>query len=367
MKRILVIEDEQPVRANIADLLDAEGYEVITATDGVDGLQKTWDLQPDLVLCDIRMPRLDGFGVLATLSRNEQTSSIPFIFLTARVERHDQRKGMELGADDYITKPFSRIELLNAVEKRLKKRETLMALTQQQVNELRSRVSDTLPYQLVAPISVILGYSEYLMKQNELLQTGQIQEISRDIHRSAQRLLHFIQNDRSYHELDLLMADPKQMEQIRQAVLVYPKAAAQEIAVIKADEYQRSNDLVTRMEDWWIQISETHFQRIIEELVDNAFKFSLENSPVCLEGIADLEHKCYHIRVVNQGVSLTLPQNIELTKNGFGMGLILVKRLVALYGGTIEISAPAGGETCVSITLPMSPSNDAASFYNAAV
>lgn len=116
MKTILIIEDEDPIRLNIMDLLDAENYNVISATDGVKGVQLARDHHPDLIVCDIMMPELDGYGVLAELRGDAATASIPFIFLTARAERSDQRRGMELGADDYLTKPFTRRELLDAIQ-----------------------------------------------------------------------------------------------------------------------------------------------------------------------------------------------------------------------------------------------------------
>jgi DNA-binding response OmpR family regulator len=125
MQKILVIEDNQEVRENIAEIIQLSGYEVITAENGKLGAERAISERPDLVICDIMMPVLDGYGVLHLLNKHEETAGIPFIFLTAKSERSDLRKGMEMGADDYITKPFDGIELLNAVESRLKKLEYL--------------------------------------------------------------------------------------------------------------------------------------------------------------------------------------------------------------------------------------------------
>ncbi len=127
MKRILLIEDNTAVRENIAEILELSHYQVLTAENGKVGVKLATAEKPDLIICDIMMPEMDGYGVLHVLSKNESTSNIPFIFLTAKADRSDFRKGMEMGADDYITKPFDDIELLNAVEARLKRSALLKA------------------------------------------------------------------------------------------------------------------------------------------------------------------------------------------------------------------------------------------------
>jgi len=121
MKKILLIEDNSDVRENIAEILELANYKVVTAENGKIGVDLAKKESPDLIICDVMMPELDGFGVLHVLSKNRDTASIPFIFLTAKAEKDDMRKGMNLGADDYLTKPFDDVELLDAVEMRLKK------------------------------------------------------------------------------------------------------------------------------------------------------------------------------------------------------------------------------------------------------
>ncbi|HJY22538.1 MAG TPA: response regulator, partial [Hanamia sp.] len=121
MKKILLIEDNEDVRDNTAEILELSNYEVIVAENGKIGVEKALEHLPDLIICDIMMPVLDGYGVLHAVHKNDTIKNTPFIFLTAKTERGDFRKGMELGADDYITKPFSGTELLNAVDSRLKK------------------------------------------------------------------------------------------------------------------------------------------------------------------------------------------------------------------------------------------------------
>jgi len=125
MKKILLIEDNKDMRENTAEILELAGYKVVTAKNGKEGVEAAQKEAPELIICDIMMPMLDGYGVLHALAKNPATASIPFIFLTAKAERSEMRKGMEMGADDYLTKPFDDIELLNAVQMRLNKMELL--------------------------------------------------------------------------------------------------------------------------------------------------------------------------------------------------------------------------------------------------
>ena len=125
MKSILVLDDNADIRENTAEILELAGYQVTTAENGKKGVEQALKSKPDVIVCDIMMPELDGYGVLHLLRKNPEAQNIPFIFLTAKTERSDFRKGMEMGADDYITKPFDDIELLNAVEARLKKADIL--------------------------------------------------------------------------------------------------------------------------------------------------------------------------------------------------------------------------------------------------
>ncbi|SNR32753.1 response regulator [Lutibacter flavus] len=121
MKKVLLIEDDTVVRENTAELLELANYTVITAADGKIGVAQAKKHLPDIIICDIMMPELNGYGVLQILSKEKSTKQIPFIFLSAKTEHKDIRKGMDLGADDYITKPFDESEIFSAIESRLAK------------------------------------------------------------------------------------------------------------------------------------------------------------------------------------------------------------------------------------------------------
>ena len=129
MKKILIIEDDAHVRNNLAEILELSDYCAITAENGKEGVEKALKETPDLIICDIMMPDLDGYGTLTILNKNPKTSDIPFIYLTAKAEKDDFRKGMSMGADDYITKPFDDTALLNTIEARLRKYERLKAVS----------------------------------------------------------------------------------------------------------------------------------------------------------------------------------------------------------------------------------------------
>ncbi|MGD1864672.1 MAG: response regulator transcription factor [Phormidesmis sp.] len=143
MVKILVIEDEMEIRANLLELLSLEGYEIMGADNGVTGVIGAMEFGPDIVLCDVMMPELDGYDVLKTLRQEPKTALIPFIFLTALADKGDLRQGMELGADDYLTKPFTCSEVLSAVETRLNREALMMEkseLAQQQAIAAQQKV-----------------------------------------------------------------------------------------------------------------------------------------------------------------------------------------------------------------------------------
>jgi CRP-like cAMP-binding protein len=136
-----LIEDNPEMRENTTEILELAGYTVFPASNGKEGVELATKEKPDLIVCDIMMPILDGYGVLHLLSKNEETAGIPFIFLTAKSERSDFRKGMDMGADDYITKPFDEIELLNAIERRLKKSELISKIYTKDLDVINEFIS----------------------------------------------------------------------------------------------------------------------------------------------------------------------------------------------------------------------------------
>ena len=170
MKKILVIEDEKAIRENIKELLEAEHYEVYEASNGKEGITKTRKIKPHLILCDIMMPGLNGYEVIKAINSDLSSTLIPFIFLTAKVERADLRKGMELGADDYIFKPYDVDELIRAVHTRLIKYESMKTKREEggiprpkydQNDKILFRVSNRLDKVTIGKISFITAERQY--------------------------------------------------------------------------------------------------------------------------------------------------------------------------------------------------------------
>jgi len=155
MNKILVIEDDTYVRQNILDLLEGEGFNIIEANNGLLGVQLAQQEIPDLIICDVMMPELDGYGVLKALRQRPETAIIPLIFLTARSDKTDLRQGMEMGADDYIVKPFTRKELLAAIACRLEKNSTIKNENQRRLDNLRNSIAVSLRHELRTPLNGI--------------------------------------------------------------------------------------------------------------------------------------------------------------------------------------------------------------------
>ena len=172
MKKILVIEDNPDVRENLAEILELSGYQVSTAQDGKVGVSIANKEDLDLILCDVMMPELDGYGVLRILNRNPKTSGIPFIFLTAKSEKTDFRKGMGLGADDYITKPFDDVDLLDAIEMRLKKSDKMKSAFDNTESGLQRFIDEAKAQQEFETLSMDKEFRRY-NKKDYIYEAGQ--------------------------------------------------------------------------------------------------------------------------------------------------------------------------------------------------
>lgn len=363
MKKILVIEDAPSLRKDILEMLGFEGFEAIGAENGVIGVQRAIEHIPDLVICDIMMPEMDGYGVLEELRKDPRTATIPFIFLTARTERVDMRQGMELGADDFLTKPFHAAELLATVRTRLRKREVINQLAERRLEDLRENIMMALPHELRTPLNVILGFSDLLMTDSQLMDAVRIAEMSRHINTSALRLYRLIENFLVYTHTEMMLTDKRHLEALQNNYAVYPKSSIEHSAIQKAQQSERARDLELTVRDVEaVGIGEDYLRKIVEELVDNAFKFSTAGTPVYIDG--DIEDDTYILSVSNQGRGMT-PEQIALVgaymqferriheQQGAGLGLIICKRLAEMHGGELAIESIPESETTVWVKLPL--------------
>ena len=173
MKKILIIEDNNEVRENIEEILALVGYETFGAADGTSGVELAVNEEPDLILCDVMMPKLDGFGVLNILSKKPETADIPFIFLTAKTEASDFRRGMNLGADDYITKPFLKDDLLRVIEIRLNKSERLQKKYDRTKDAWISFINEQKGYDSMIKLAEEYPVKTY-RKKEELFEEGKL-------------------------------------------------------------------------------------------------------------------------------------------------------------------------------------------------
>lgn len=166
MEKVLIIEDNEDVRENIAEILELANYNVTTVQNGKVGIKIANKVKPDLIICDIMMPDIDGYGVLEALSSSKKTASVPFIFLTAKTEKSDIRKGMNLGADDYLTKPFEEKDLLNAIESRLKKHDFLKKEFSKNVKGLNDFIDEASEYISFESLTQDLSIYNYIKKES---------------------------------------------------------------------------------------------------------------------------------------------------------------------------------------------------------
>src|ERR1700709_956246 len=188
--RIQVIEDEINIRENIQELLEAKGYEVRVSANGKQGVLDAIDFKPHLVVCDVMMPKMDGYKVLEYIRKTSIIQNTPFIFLTARVDKNDIRQGMDLGADDYLTKPFTYKELLKAIESRLKRQQKIIGQYAKVKHDLDTTVFATYYHEFNTPLHGILGGLNLMLNARTSFSEAQIQELLTSILKSGLRLNH---------------------------------------------------------------------------------------------------------------------------------------------------------------------------------
>lgn len=361
MKTILVVEDEPSIRESLLELLALEGFSVLGAANGGIGVQLAQQHLPDLILCDVTMPQLDGYQVLTSLRQQTATAAIPFIFLTARGTREDFRQGMELGADDFLTKPCTADDLLAAIAGRFDKQAAVLKQSQKQLDSLRSSIALSLPHELRTPLNGILGLSEVLIDDYQTLERSEMLELAEGIHGAAERLYRLIQNFLLYAELEITARDGDRLAVLRSGETSCPDILITEVATTIAKQEGREADLQLDLQNAKIQISEPKLKTVVEELTYNAFKFSTAGTPVQVATV--VTNGGLTLTIVDHGRGMTPEQLASLgaymqferkfyEQQGSGLGFVIAKRLVELHGGTLTIVSFPGQQTTVQVTLP---------------
>jgi two-component system sensor histidine kinase/response regulator len=356
-KTVLVIDDEPMTLDVVCYILETHGFRVVRADDGWMGLELARAEHPDLVLCDVVMPRLDGYAVLHTLRAEPETSAIPFILLTGEAGPAQRRRGMEAGADDYLAKPVAPQELLNAVKARLAKSEAFEKRLGAELSQLRDSITRFFPHELLSPLTTILGFSGLLSHQGDLLDRGEVKEAGDRIHAAALRLRRMAGNILMMAELDLQETAGGD----RPRVSTEGEKVIGDAARTAAERWGREEDLLLEIEHLRLPWTEAHLSKAVEELVDNACKFSPARTRIHIglrphaEGL--------ELFVADKGRGMT-PEQIravgpylqfdrrDIEQQGSGLGLALVKRLTERAGGTLEIEPNDGGGTRVRVLLP---------------
>jgi len=358
MTKILVIEDESALLEEIMEWLQFEDYEVYGAANGREGLQIALQQLPDLIVSDVMMPDIDGHRVLLALRTHPATALTPFIFLTALADQRDIRRGMNLGADDYVTKPFNRKDLLEAIRSRLDRH----ALSHQQstaaLDELRGRVLRALPHELRTPLFAILGFGELLAHDPASHTPAEIAEMASSIIRAGKRLLHLTDNYLLYVRLVV--------ERNRQGWspgrLENPTAIIADTVEERVQEYGRQGDPHLDLANAALAIDAENFQKIAYELVDNALKFSTRGTPVQVTGRCEQDGWVLTVSDRGRGIAAAHLRAIGAfgqfdrtiyEQQGSGMGLVIVKLLTDLHHGKFAIESQVGAGTTVSVQTPL--------------
>lgn len=355
MQKILVIEDSSTTRHLIIQSL-ADEYEVIEAHDGLSGTEIAQETLPDLIICDISMPNRDGFGVLDVLQEDERTSSIPFIFLTAFADQSTMRRGMNLGADDFLSKPFTIQELKTAVRTRLFKKELREHSFKRELEQLRNNITSSLPHELRTAIMVIEGYAQLMIEspdhersKDHVAMLDMISQYAMRLNQLSERFLWYTRSHTmSYEEITF-----------------EPTVACDELIMTTAQaiaaRYHRQDDLQLTLEGQGTKMTEESFSCTINELIDNAFKFSTPGTPVTI--YTSTQNGYYLFTVVDHGRGMEKHQ-IKLIggfmqfdrkiheQQGTGLGLATAKKLTEIAGGVFNIKSIPGKGTAVSLQLP---------------
>ena len=339
--KVLVIEDDARWRTLVELSLEADGHSVLTAADGLAGLALASE-KPDVILCDVEMPRLNGYAVLEALRQQPELRSIPFIFLTARSTRSDQRKGMVLGADDYITKPFEPHELVESIAGVLAKRETLSERLKHYTEEYHREMAAPWAHELLTPLNGILGIAAMLESEAGSILPADLRDLARSISQSARRQQGLARKLLQYFQL----------EQLREANWSDPGAAMEAGAGIEdevigaAERLNRSADLRLECAPAAVRISPAWLRAAAGELVENAFKFSPAGTIVTVTGrIVD---GLYRLEITDRGPGMTTGEIERIAafrqfdrakheQQGLGLGLAITVHIAALHHAPLTL------------------------------
>ena len=362
MSKILVIDDETWLREMIRLALEQQGYEVLEAMDSAEGVAQAREQLPDLILCDVNMDKAGaGYATLAKLREDATTAAIPFILMTGLADAAGMRHGMDLGADDYLPKPFKVDELYATVNARLRKAQTVREEAEKKLSQLRSQISLMLPHEMRTPLNGIISNAEMLAESADSLDPKTIAEMSHEICQSGQRLERLIENFLIYAQLEIVATDPQSTIALRSAKTSHAAELIRTVAVAQAEKASRLNDLHLDLADASLPMTEDYFKKIAGELVQNALKFSEAGSVVRVHLASAADAVEFSVQDEGRGFSNEQISRIGAymqferkmqDEQGFGLGLAIAKKLVELHGGELTIASNPGIGSTVTVKLP---------------
>ena len=361
MKKILVIDDEAGLRNMVQMALEQRGYRAIDAPDGAAGVEVARKQLPDLILCDVNMGPMNGYATLSALRNEPATSTIPFILMTGQADNEGMRHGMELGADDYLPKPFTLDELYKSVDARFKKAEAVQAQADRTLSSLRGNIIVALPHQFRTPLNGIIANGEMLATGASTLPPEEIADMGQEIAQSGHALERLVETFLVYSQLEVLQTDPKKVSALRGKLTAAPRSMIEKEAQSKAAEFQRATDLRLNISPAAVPISEEYFVKLVGELTHNAFKFSSAGTPVTLELVAASEGVVFSVTDCGRGFATEELAKIGAfmqfdrkthEQQGLGLGLTIARQLTELHGGKLAIESELGRGTKVTVSLP---------------
>jgi two-component system sensor histidine kinase/response regulator len=355
---ILIIDDDAHLAAVVALGLETNGYSTMVAADGTIGLEMAHAHMPDVILCDIDMPGKDGRTLLRELRADPKLSDRQFVLMTGRAPMANQRTGMDIGADDFLLKPFELSALIRCVEARMVRAGLSRKIDDQGVEQLKKSLNSSLPHEFFTPLAGILGLTELLQKELDTASKDEIRDYLREIHDAGRRLHRRLSN-----YLLILGLEPKGAQ--REAGLLGAAVVVKMLsdgASASAVRHNRVADLGLDLVGASIHGSPADLAALSEELVDNALTYSDRGSPVRVRSRPDSGF--LRVTVVDLGRGMTPKQQRQLDSaapadpkpgesQSVGVGLTLVRKLVQVLNGEIRLESEVGKGTTIHIALPI--------------
>ena len=358
MKKILIVEDDPVLKSNISELLQAEGYNTNSASNGLEALNYIRKEVPDLIISDIMMPMMDGMELIKQVQSNAETATIPFVFLTAKVDAQNIRLGMNSGADDYLTKPFKTLELLDTVSARLKKKENAV----QRFEEMKIEIAAKVPHELRTPLVSIFGYSDIILDEIDNLSKDEIKSYIKMIRNAGEKIHERVEKFLIYTEVELLYRGMEYGEKIKNETFLINQEEIEWNFMDLVKDKKRGDDLLISIDDYKIGIAKDYLMIIIKELLDNAVKFSKLSTQIKLTGY--FENEYYKIVVSDEGCGMNKREieRIEAfrqfdrenyKREGVGLGLAIVKKILEIFKGSMSIDSKTEIGTTVTALIPV--------------